>query len=192
MNRFQIDVDHFSWLGGAADDPDDLCLHGHVTVHLGDTTQSYTGTVSATALYLLKTLTEDKVMDPGDIQMVPCCGFFLVANAEQSEVTILGCDNGLDWSTVHENGGVRLTLASGESEWLDLPFYRAQVLAFADKVAAYYRACRPKNPPADAFARSGYTAFWKEWHRRYDEAARLVSRHAKMPPDSGLSPAGSP
>ena len=62
MGMFKIDVDEFEWIGGAKDDPQDLCLHGHVTVHIGGTVFEDIGTVSATALYLLKTLTEDKVM----------------------------------------------------------------------------------------------------------------------------------
>ena len=73
MEQFKIDVDQFSWIGGVRDDPDDLCLHGRVTVRFGEAVLEYFGTVSATALYLLKTLTEDKVMRPEEIQMVPCC-----------------------------------------------------------------------------------------------------------------------
>lgn len=32
MGVFRIKADNFEWIGGAADDPQDLCLHGHVTV----------------------------------------------------------------------------------------------------------------------------------------------------------------
>ena len=59
MGIFKIKADRFEWIGGVADDPQDLCLHGRVTVQFGDTVVEDTGTVSATALYLLKTLTED-------------------------------------------------------------------------------------------------------------------------------------
>ena len=146
---FKIDVDQFSWICGPEDDPEDLCLHGHVTVQIGKTVMEYDGTVSATALYLLKTLTEDKVMSEYDIQMVPCCGHFLIANKDLSEVTISGCDNGLDWSVVHENGGVKLTLPSGEEEWVPLQEYQREVIRFADKVEAYYKSCQPKHIPDD-------------------------------------------
>ena len=131
---FKIDVDQFSWICGSEDDPEDLCLHGHVTVQIGKTVMEYDGTVSATALYLLKTLTNDKIMSEYDIQMVPCCGHFLIANQDLSEVTISGCDDGLDWSTEHEGDGVRLTLPSGESRWVDFYSYRYQVLQFVEKV----------------------------------------------------------
>ena len=170
MGVFSIDVNEFTWICGPEDDPNDLCLHGHVTVQIGKTTMEYSGTVSATALYLLKTLTEDKVMSENDIQMVPCCGNFLIANKDLSEVTISGCNDGLDWSVVHENGGVKLVLPSGEEEWVPLQEYQKEVIRFADRVEAYYKSCQPKHIPDDEFARNGYLAFWNEWHRRYAEA----------------------
>ena len=112
---------------------------------------------------------QDKIMSENDIQMVPCCGHFLIANKDLSEVTISGCDNGLDWSVVHENGGVKLALPSGE-EWVPLQEYQRAVIRFADKVEAYYKSCQPKHIPDDEFARNGYLAFWNEWHRRYAAA----------------------
>ncbi len=172
MGVFKIDVDDFSWINGTADDPDDLCLHGHVTVQIGENVMGYSGTVSATALYLLKSLTEDKIMALYDIQMVPCCGHFMVPNKDLSEVMISGCDNGLDWSIVHEDGNIKLILPSGTEEYISLDDYRAEVIRFADKVEAYYKSCQPKNLPQDEFSRNGYIAFWNEWHRRYSEAVQ--------------------
>ena len=173
MNNFSIHADGFTWICGPQVDPEDLCLHGHVTVQIGTAVMEYDGTVSATALYLLKTLTEDKIMSKEDIQMVPCCGHFLIANKDLSQVTILGCDSGLDWSVVHDGGGVRLILPSGEETWVPFGDYKAEVIRFADAVEAFYRSCRPKHLPEDTFARNGYIAFWNEWHRRYAEAASL-------------------
>lgn len=39
MGTFHIDADHFSWITGTEDDPDDRCLHGHVTVRMVPTPQ---------------------------------------------------------------------------------------------------------------------------------------------------------
>ena len=168
MDKFTIRAHQFSWITGEADDPEDLCLHGHVTVEVGDRMLEDDGTVSATALYLLRTLTEDRLMGKSENQMIPCCGHFLMANEDLTAVEIIGCDNGTDWSTVHENGGVRIMLATGEEAWIDLPRYRAEVLRFADTVEAYYQSCQPKRPE-DEFSRRGYQAFWNEWHRRRGE-----------------------
>lgn len=166
MGVFKIDVDDFQWIDGPEDDPQDLCLHGHVAVQIGDTLLEDDGTVSATALYLLKTLTEDKLMAGYDIQMIPCCGHSMFANQELTEVMISGCLYGTDWSTVHEGDSVRLILPSGQEEVVALPAYREQVLSFVEKVEAYYNSCAPKQLPDDKFIQNGYTAFWNEWHRR--------------------------
>ena len=116
-------------------------------------------------------------MSGHDIQMVPCCGHFYIPNKDLSQVTISGCDNGLDWSVVHENGGVKLILPSGESEWVSQQDYRAEVLRFADKVESYYNSCQPKNIPDDEFTRNGYIAFWNEWRWRYEKALQ----HEELP-----------
>lgn len=169
MGIFKIDADQFSWIEGPEDDPHDLCLHGHVMVQIGNHSFDDFGTVSATALYLLKSLTEDRMMNQDDIQMIPCCGFFWIPNADLSEVTIIGCDYGTDWSIIHCDGGVKITLPSGAEEQVDLSDYKAEVFRFVDKIEAYYNSCQPKIVPEDEFSRNGYVAFWNEWHRRRNE-----------------------
>ena len=175
MGVFKIRADQFEWINGAKDDPQDLCLHGRVTAQFGDTILEDHGTVSATALYLLKTLTEDKLMQPYDIQMIPCCGHFLMANSDLTEVQISGCDTGTNWSTVHEGDSVRFILPTGQEEVVSLREYQYEVLDFAKSVKRYYDACTPKEIPEDEFDRNGYIAFWNEWHRRYNEGLMLLS-----------------
>ena len=175
MGVFKIKAGEFQWITGAADDPQDLCLHGHVTVQFGDIVLEDHGTVSATALYLLKTLSEDKIMKPYDIQMIPCCGHFLIANKELTEVQISGCDKGTDWSTIHEGSAVRFVLSSGREEVVTLREYQYEVLDFAKSVKQFYDACTPKEIPEDEFKRNGYTAFWNEWQRRYNDGLMLLS-----------------
>lgn len=176
MGVFRINADQFEWINGDKDDPQDRCLHGHVIVQFGDTILEDNGTVSATALYLLKTLTEDKLMQPYDIQMIPCCGHFLIANDDLTEVQISGCDTGTDWSTIHEGNSVRLILPSGQEEVVSLREYQYEVLAFADSVKRFYDVCTQKEIPTDAFDRNGYIAFWNEWNRRYSEGLILLSQ----------------
>ena len=170
MGIFKIEVDNFEWISGAKDDPQDRCLHGHVTVQIGDTVLEEIGTVSATALLLLKTLTEDKIMARFEIQVIPCCAHTLFANQELTEVTISGCDLGTDWSTFHEEDTVRLILPTGQEEVVPLVDYTKEVLRFADKVEQFYQSCSPKEIPEDEFERNGYITFWNEWRRRYKEA----------------------
>ena len=175
MDIFTIKADKFEWIGGAADDPQDRCLHGHVTAQFGDTVLEDVGTVSATALYLLKTLSEDKIMAPYDIQMIPCCGHSLFANEELTDVTISGCDKGTDWSTIHEGDSVRFILSSGQEEVVTLRDYQYEVLDFAKQVKRFYDACTPKELPRNEIDRNGYITFWNEWQRRYNEGLMLLS-----------------
>ncbi len=168
MGIFKIDADQLGWVNGPEDDPYDYCLHGRVDVQVGTEIFGDFGTVSATALYLLKSLEEDKIMGQG-IQMIPCCGHFLMANEDLSEVEILGCPNGIDWSVVHEGGWVKIILPSGKEERIGFLDYQAEAFRFADKIEAYYNSCKPKLFPEaefDDFNQKGYTAFWREWHRR--------------------------
>lgn len=161
---FKIDVTDFTWINGPEDDPKDLCLHGKVTAHIGDEVMEDQGTVSASALYLLRSLSEDHQTGQEN-QMIPCCGHFMVASEDLSAVWISGCPNGTDWKVEQVSGGVKITTESGKETFVPMDAYRAEVFRFADKVESYYAACGPKEP-YDDFQQKGYTAFWNEWHRR--------------------------
>lgn len=166
MGSFFIDATNLAWINGAADDPHDLCLHGHAKVTVGARTLEYAdATVSAAALYLLKTVTEDHLSHT-DNQLLPCCGFFLLPNEALDNVVIVGCDKGVDWSVLHAGEQVRLRLDDGYEVTVPLAAYRAEVFRFADKIEAFYAACTPKAPPEDELDRNGYAAFWNEWRRR--------------------------
>ena len=171
MINFDITASDFGWITGAADDPEDNCLHGHVTVTIGGNTFEANGTVSATALYLLKSLTEDHIPSDHDLQMVPCCGHFYIANEDLTEVTIIGCDTGLDWMIRHDGKTVLLTAPDRTAVEVPYGDYLYKVCRFADKVERYYEQCAPKVIGDDEFEQNGYVAFWNEWHRRYNEAS---------------------
>jgi len=165
MGNFSIEATDLSWINGEKDDPEDLCLHGHAVAKIGDRTLAYDATVSATALYLLKTIREDHFIHK-DNQMLPCCGFFMIPDKNLSSVTIIGCDNGIDWSVIHEGNSVKLILEDGYEDTVAIEDYKAEVFRFADFIEAFYSSCTPKTLPKDEFDRNGYTAFWNEWHRR--------------------------
>ncbi len=172
-NMFKIDVTNLSWINGAADDKHDLCLHGDAKAIIGERTlERRATTVSATALYLLKTLTQDKKIYDGMVEMLPCCGHFMMANDDLSEVEIMGCDiGGIDWATTHIDGGVKITLSDGYEVFVDKDSYKAEVLRFADEIKAFYDACTPKEPQSE-HSQKGFTAFCNEWTRRYNEATK--------------------
>ena len=165
MSKFKIDVDNLYWINGEEDDPRDLCLHGDAVATIGNRKLEYDCTVSATALYLLKSLTQDHIIYEEN-QMLPCCGFFFIANEDLTNVHISGCPNGIDWTVLHEGDNVKLILEDGEETIIHIEEYKREVFRFADKIENYYKSCKPKILPNDEFDRDGYIAFWNEWHRR--------------------------
>ena len=165
MGGFHIDATGLCWIDGSADNPDDLCLHGHAIATIGKEILEYDCTVSATALYLLKTLTENHIIHK-DIQMLPCCGHFYIPDEKLENVYISGCGRGIDWTVKHHNSDVILIPENGMAITVPLAEYRHEVYQFADKIENYYKLCSPKKIPEDKFSRDGYIAFWNEWHRR--------------------------
>ena len=109
MEPFSLDAGAFCWINGETDDPEDLCLHGHAVARIAGETVEFDCAVSAAALYLLKSLTEDHLLGQGE-QFFPCCGFFCIADEAGENVEIVGCDNGADWTLRHEEENVRLIL----------------------------------------------------------------------------------
>ncbi len=165
MKKFSIDATNLHWIDGTADYPHDLCLHGDATAYIGNERFDYDATVSASALYLLKTLTEDHIINH-DNQMLPCCGHFFVPDEKLENVVISGCDNGIDWTVKHSGKNVILITEKGRKTKLPLEEYKQEVYKFADKIENYYKICSPKIVPKEEFYRNGYIAFWNEWHRR--------------------------
>lgn len=165
MGIFRITATNIGWIDGGRDDPKDLCLHGHAVATIGNHLLEYDATISATALYLLKSLTENHIIYE-DNQMLPCCGFFYIPNEKLDNVVISGCLNGIDWSILHNEDDVILELEDGTREVISLEEYRNEVYRFADMVEGYYQSCTSKELPKDEFDRNGYIAFWNEWHRR--------------------------
>ena len=95
--------------------------------------------------------------------MIPCCGFFMIANESLSRVDICGCPNGIDWSVLHEKDNVILLTESGKRSVISIEEYRKNVFMFADLIESFYKSSEDKKLPEDEFDRNGYIAFWNEW-----------------------------
>ena len=165
--EFDIKILHLNWIKHQ-DDPADLCAHGSVRVVIAgkiivDEEDGDGWTLSAAALNLMRTLGRDYKADDFASQLIPCCGFFLIANDGADHVEIYGCPNGFDWTIKHEGKQVKHTTNTGEQGTIDQKEYQKLVLAFADQVQQFYRDSAPKELPDDEFDRKGYLAFWTEW-----------------------------
>ncbi|MBX0289337.1 hypothetical protein K3G63_02745 [Hymenobacter sp. HSC-4F20] len=171
--QFELELLTIDWLENT-DEKEDLCAHGNVLVRIGSTilSDSKKGkwTVSAAALFLLRTITQNHTVaaSVGD-QLLPCCGFTMWPVAESDDVLVFGCPNGVDWTVEHIPEGVQLTPPGEESVVVSTVEYQEAVLQFADKVYAFYQSSEPKLLPTDPNDAAGYVAFWREWHRRYQQ-----------------------
>ena len=165
---FSIKVSNLHWMDGV-NQSEDLCLHGDAIAVIGDEVLKYDdATVSSTALYLLKSIKENHKIYESN-QMLPCCGFFMIANEALSKVDICGCPNGVDWSVLHENDNVILITETGKRSVIPIDEYRKTVFDFADLIESFYNDAEDKILPKDEFDRNGYVAFWNEWRTlRYE------------------------
>ena len=123
MTNFHIDATNLHWLEGL-DERQDHCLHGHGVAVIGERTLEYDCTVSSTALYLLKSLTEDHIIYEAANQMLPCCGHFMFPDSSGENVHISGCPNGIDWTVRHIAGAVELILEDGYTVTVPMADYR--------------------------------------------------------------------
>ena len=166
---FELRLLSLQWLEGMPEE-EDWCAHGQVAVRLGHRVlsgETDTWTVSAAALFLLRTLAADHTAEhPVGDQLLPCCGFTMWPETTSDSVLVLGCPNGVDWWVEHRGQQVQLTASGGETVLLSFDAYRAQVLAFADEIEAFYQRSAPKEVPADAQDEEGHELFWLKWHRR--------------------------
>src|SRR5579883_2977322 len=174
------------WIGGAVDDPKDLCVHGDVEFRIGNdvlldpTTGGKDLTVSAAALYLLRTLSLPHSKDaPVGDHLFPCCGFAMSDVPGQEDVSVCGCLNGEDFEVLHDIGGRGVVVRASEGrEWrVAWPGGRAAVFSFADRVSEFYAACSPKQP-SDEKDSSGLRKFTAEWCRRRGQRLAVTTAPA--------------
>jgi len=161
---------HLHWIKDAADDPRDLCAHSPVEFNINGRVlvgpNDGDWTVSAAALYLLRTLTRDHTREqPVGDHLFPCCGFSLYDIKGQEDVVICGCPNGLDFSIRHAGAEVHIDSESVPMITVSSADWRSAVHAFSDEVQAFYLQCAPKKPQEDEDVK-GFRVFMKEWERR--------------------------
>lgn len=174
-NQFELKLLELHWLNNS-DEQTDLCCHGKVFVKIGDEIvcdkDSLEVTVSATALYFLRTINKDYKIDDFKNQLLPCCGHFLYA-IKDDLVDIGGCPNGIDWTIIHtKDSKVKLISEKGSIAIIEKDVYKKLVLDFADKVESFYQNSLPKIIPDDDFDRKGYLAFWSEWRNLRQEFSK--------------------
>lgn len=152
------------------DDPSDLCAHSPVRFEIdGNVLVSPAegdATVSAAAIYVLRTLERDHTKEkPIGDQLFPCCGHAMYDKGGE-DVAICGCPNGSDVFVTHgDDGTVRLTSSTGKSYVVSAKDWRQAVHEFSDCVRAFYDHSLPKTP-TDGTDPAGFAKLIQEWDRR--------------------------
>jgi hypothetical protein len=123
-------------------------------------------TVSAAALYLLRTLSQPHTkLQPIAEHLFPCCGNGIFEVEGQDDVQIVGCNSGIDFEVVQIDDEVLLTAKDGDQHRVTVSDWRRAVYEFSDAVRAFYAASPPKEPEDDWEQRS-FRKFLSEWSRR--------------------------
>ena len=176
---FELSTIDLAWIDGSSYNPDDLCLHGHVKVRIGDSIlDDGTGgpwCVSAGAYRFLQSLHDDhpSAMASSSLgfenHLMPCCGHFMYIDEPSDQLVIIECQNGIDWSCIHEGSDVRLGADGMHDVVLPLTQYAQVVFDFADAVSAFYQCCSPKRPQHDGVTDVAFTRFWADWQQLRDD-----------------------
>ncbi|MDB4766848.1 hypothetical protein OAG71_04090 [bacterium] len=151
------------------DDPKDLCAHSPVRLEInGDTLvapEDGDATVSAAALYLLRTLEADHTkLNPVGDQLFPCCGHGMFDTGD-ADVVISGCPNGSEVFVERLGDITRLTTPAGVSYEVPNDEWRGAVHDFSDAVLDFYKQSASKTPHDDEQS-AGFAKMMCEWKRR--------------------------
>lgn len=165
------------WLSDENDGSGDLCAHGIIYFEIDGnilvSEKDEIWTVSASALYLLRTLESDhsntEFEAPYGGQIFPCCGFNMYDIEGEENVVIDGCPNGIDFEITHEEGRVKISFEDKKSFLVPLKEWQRAIIEFSKRVKAFYAASSPKIPWDDE-NKAGYEKFIAEWNRRHDAA----------------------
>ena len=161
---FSIELKKYYWIDKGIDYPYDMCLHGDIAVNVGNDYFETDCTISATALRLLKTLTENHIAHENS-KMFPCCGHFMIANEENDTLTIIGCPYGVDLTIINKVDSVEIS-TEHSTTLIDIATYTKTVYTFADMLQSIYEKCSQRYIPKENFEQKGYVTMWNEWTRR--------------------------
>jgi hypothetical protein len=150
-------------------DAQDLCAHG-VDFRIGDSIlvkpRDGDWTVSAAALYLLRTLSQPHTkQQPITQYLFPCCGNGIFEIEGQDDVRIVGCNSGIDFEVMRIDDEVILTTEDGTQHRVARSDWTKAVCVFSDSVQAFYVASPPKEPE-DEWEQRSFRKFLSEWSRR--------------------------
>lgn len=174
-----LDAVDLKWVTGESDDPNDQCAHGLCDFSVGDTVffsrDDEEITVSAAALFLLRTLQHDHQPDKritGTNFLFPCCGNSVWLVEDKFPVDVAGCHLGKDIWLKHTGNEVELESDRGKAI-VKFADWERSVANFSDQVLDFYKSSSKKVVVKDKYDRKAWRAFWAEFYSRR-EAVKLT------------------
>ena len=146
----------------------DLCSHGVLFLKIWEEilsdSKSGSWSLTATGLYLLRSLKVDYNVGDFENYLVPCCGHCIIPDENKNYVTILGCNSWVDWNIKHEDGNVKFTSKQWTIGVIDFEQYKKMVLEFTDAIEAFYGDPKEKDVPNNEFDKNWFQQFRAEWN----------------------------
>ncbi len=179
-NSFEIKILRQHWI---RDDglysENDLCSHGELFLKIGNEVLSDKASgswcLSASALFLLRTLKINHVIDDLENFLVPCCGHFLLIDTSEEPhyLVVMGCPNGIDWNIQHKNNFVELSTEKGEKAVLEFSEYAKMVLDYVNEIENFYGDINQKVFDHEE-DKETFQMFWKEWAELKGEICSML------------------
>lgn len=168
------------WIKGKKDDPEDQCAHGYIKFEIDELVISNADeewTVSAAALFLLRTVSNDHTLKSSVAEynyLIPCCGFNPFKGDGDFNLILMGCNSGLNPDIIHNNGDVSISF-EGQSRTISLSEWAQAVVSFTDQVLDFYTSSAPKFALQDKHDKEGWRLFWEEIKDRKLQASNIAS-----------------
>lgn len=172
-----LEPKEMTWIKGQEDDPNDLCAHGKVHFEIDGKVlvneNDGEWTISASALYLLRTLESDYMKDEPLFEHVfPCCGFNMYDIEDKEDVIISGCPSGINFEIIHDENKIKIMFDSFEPFVISQENWREAVVRFSESVMNFYLESSPKTPYSE-MEKKGFDKFMSEWKRRHEAAISI-------------------
>ena len=168
-NKFEFNLINIHWKYDTPDNENDLCAHGEVFVKINDEiiSNNEDWAISATGLYLLRSLKNNYKPEMYGNFLLPCCAMdFWLDN--YGKVYFIGCPNGIDLTIEHlDNNYVKIISKNGSEVIIKGEIFKEIISKFITKIELFY-----KNSPKrklDKEKEIGFNAFWDEWYKLKNE-----------------------
>jgi hypothetical protein len=172
-NIFELHILDIHWVNDIIDN-EDLCVHGKMFVKIDNEIisddNSGDWTLTATGLYLLRSLNKNYEPYMYNNFLLPCCAFDFWLD-DNNQVFFMGCINGIDFIIEHhENNIVKIRSLNGAEAIINKSKFSDIVYKFTSEIEIFYKN---KEKKVNKENKKGYKVFWDEWKKikkeYYDE-----------------------